>query len=451
MKVGIVGGGLMGMALAQRLAAQGHAVSVFEREPQLGGLASWHDFGQFVWDKFYHVILPTDVQLISFIQEIGLGSRLNWRETQTGFYVDQQFHSMNDNKDFLLFPPLSLWSKFRLACTLLYGSRINDWRQLEKVTVEDWLLKISGRATYEKMWKPLLLAKLGENYKRVSAVFIWSYIKRLFSARASSAKKEHMGYVSGGYRVVFERLQQLLRNSGGAVHTNTKVERISAEGGVGLWIKQNGQREYFDRVVCTSPVNVLQHLADRDLVHIDDSDKGVEYLGVICMVMVSKRPLSPYYVTNIADAEIPFTGVVGMSGVVSTDELNGYHLTYFPKYVLSTDPLLDADETELRDNFLAGVSKMYPDFAAENIVGVHINRATKVQPLQVLNYSQLVPKCVTQHEDFFVLNTSQFVNNTLNNNEVISRVNQFMDEYAAAFASAGSKEKSTSGAMRSVA
>ncbi len=68
------------------------------------------------------------------------------------------------------------------------------------MTVEEFLVRYSGRATFEKMWKPLLLAKLGENYRRVSAVFIWTYVKRLFSARDAAAQKEPLGYVSGGYR-----------------------------------------------------------------------------------------------------------------------------------------------------------------------------------------------------------------------------------------------------------
>ena len=69
--------------------------------------------------------------------------------------------------------------------------------------MEDWLLKLGGKSTYEKLWKPLLLSKLGENYKRISAVFIWAYIKRLFSARDSSLNKEQLGYVSGGYKTCF--------------------------------------------------------------------------------------------------------------------------------------------------------------------------------------------------------------------------------------------------------
>ena len=178
MKICIVGGGPMGLALAHRLCAKGHVVTIFEREKQLGGLATHHDYGPFFWDRFYHVILPSDTHLISFLKEIGLGDQIRWARTLTGFYVDQHFYSISNSWEFLRFPLVSLWGKFRLALTILRCSRIRSWQQLEKISVEDWLIKTCGRTTYEKMWKPLLLAKLGESYRRVSAVFIWTYITR---------------------------------------------------------------------------------------------------------------------------------------------------------------------------------------------------------------------------------------------------------------------------------
>jgi hypothetical protein len=56
-----------------------------------------------------------------------------------------------------------------------------------------------------------------------------------------------------------------------------------------------------------------------------------------------------------------------------------------------------------------------------------------VQPLQVLNYSQLVQQPKTLHGDFYVLNSAQFVNNTLNNNQVIRTVNEFFAAYEPQF------------------
>ena len=433
MKLGIVGGGLMGLALAQRLTQKGHKVSVFEADGQLGGLATHHDFDDFIWDRFYHVILPTDGSLINFIKDLGLKEKLRWKTTLTGFYIDKQFHSLSSSLEFLTFPPLSLWNKFRLALTIIYGSRINDWEKLESVPVEEWLLKVSGKGTYEKMWKPLLLAKLGENYKRVSAVFIWSYIKRLYMARDTSAQKESMGYVSGGYKTVFERLAEVITRGGGQINRQTSVKRITSTDENKIKIESSSGEEEFDKVIFTSPVNVLEKVASSDIIEVQNTGKDVEYSGVICMVLVTKEPLIPYYTLNIADAEIPFTGVIGMTSVVSTDEMAGYHVTYLPKYVHSDDPLMSAPDDEIKEMFYAGLEKMFPEFKPDQAISVHINRASKVQPLQVLNYSKLVPKVHQCHENFFVLNTSQFVNNTLNNNTVIKAVDDFVAEYQSEF------------------
>ena len=431
MNVGIIGGGLSGLALAQRLSARGHEVTVVERENQVGGLATWEDHGPFTFDRYYHVILPSDRYLLSFLRDIGLESEMRWATTLTGFYVDEQLHSMSNSMEFLRFRPLSLWSKFRLAMTILYCSRINDWKRLERVTVEDFLIRHSGRKTYEKMWKPLLLAKLGESYKRVSAVFIWTYIKRMFSARDSSASKEKMGHVYGGYKTVFDRLLDVLTERNSKVMLGQTVERISpASRGDGIDVMIGSSVQHFDKVIFTGPVNVLEKVADRSLVSVENSGHRVEYLGVLCMALITREPLTEYYILNIADERIPFTGIVGMGNLLETEEMAGCFLTYLPKYVLSTDEELRRPESELRAEFLAGVRRIYPNLMDEDIVSAKVHRAFKVQPLQVLNFSKQIPTSDTHHPDFFVHNTAQFVNNTLNNNEVIRAVDAFPDRHA---------------------
>jgi protoporphyrinogen oxidase len=430
-RIGIIGGGIMGLALAQRLSARGMRVTVFERDEQLGGLSTYHDYGLFVWDRFYHVILPYDVHLIQFLHEIGLGEELLWNPTRTGLYVDRRFYSLSNTMELLRFPLVGPIGKVRLALSVLLCLRIRDWKALEGITAEAWLTKLCGRRTYEKFWKPLLLAKLGEHYKRVSAVFIWTYITRIFSARDTAAQREHLGHVSGGYRTVISRLEEVIHSRGGEIRKETIVKAIRPRAEGGLWIDWDDRREPFDKVVCTSPVDVLRRLAGEELLLVTTPGRTVEYLGVVCLVLVTRRPITPYYVLNIADPRVPFTGVIGMSTVVSSEETAGFYLTYFPKYVLSDDPLLREPEEAIRKTFLHGVSLMYPDLRDEDIVAAHVNRAMKVQPLQVLGYSSMVPQVTTRHEDFYVLNSSQFVNATLNNNEVIRAVNDFLTTHGA--------------------
>jgi protoporphyrinogen oxidase len=449
MRVGVVGGGMMGLVLAYRLARKGHSVTVFERDRQLGGLATYHDYGAFVWDRFYHVILPSDIHLISLLSDLGLGGKLRWSGTLTGFYVDGRVFSISTSLDFLKFPLVSLVGKVRLALTMLYCACLSDWKRLDRIPVDTWLIRMCGRATYSKLWQPLLLAKLGEHYRRVSAVFIWSYIKRLFGARHSTAQRESMACVSGGYRTVLTRLDEAIAAAGGVARTSVTVRKIgTTPDRRGVWVDHDGGpsttlgagpstalaagREHFDKVIFTSPLDVLARVAGADLVSLDGGGR-VEYLGVVCGVLVTQRPIMPFYVLNIAEPRVPFTGIIGMSNVVPLEETAGRYVTFLPKYVISGDPLLRASDEQVRASFLDGLRFMFPDRDWSDIEALHVNRAFKVQPLQVLGYSTLVPAVATRHPDFYVLNTSQFVNCTLNNNEVVRAVDDFVREHAAGF------------------
>jgi len=433
------------MALAHKLSSDGYKVTIIEHSARPGGLATWHDFGGFNWDKFYHVILPSDRNLIGLLNELNMGDDLQWKRTYTGFYVDDKLHSISSNVEFLKFPLLSFFSKIRLGFTMLYASRINSWKRLETVSCEQWLRRISGNENVNKLWKPLLLAKLGPSYERVSAVFIWSYIKRMFSARDKSASAEHLGHVKGGYQSIFSALQNSIESSDGEIKIKEAVVSVQPGDDGGIELKTDQQSYQFDHVICTSPVNVLKQIVSPQMIKFgtganntgDESNSDataqtneVEYLGVVCVVVVSKKPLTHYYVVNIADEEIPFTGVIGMSNVVSPENTDGHHLTYLPRYMLSTDKEMQESDAYFEERFLNGLTKMFPEFNTDDIVSIHINRALKVQPLQVLNYSQHVPSAQTHHERLHVLNTSQFVNATLNNNEVIGAVNMFFKNFS---------------------
>ena len=416
----------MGMTLAHKLSADGYRVTVIEHADRTGGLTTWHDFDGVTWDRFYHVILPSDQHLIGLLDELDMKGDLQWRRTYTGFYVDEKLHSISNNVEFLKFPLLSMVSKLRLGFTMLYASRINNWKPLEKISCEQWLHKVSGDENVQKLWKPLLLAKLGPSYKRVSAVFIWSYIKRMFSARDKSASAEHLGHVKGGYQSIMARMEAVICDNGGTVLTNNAVKAISAEDN-GLLVQCAAGDITFDHVVCTSPVNVLKQIVPPAMLSVEtvEAEPGVEYLGVVCVVLVTRKPLTRFYVVNIADETIPFTGVIGMSNVVDVENTQGYNLTYLPRYLLSTDEEITRPDEYFKEAFVKGIKRMFPDFDESDIVGVHVNRAIKVQPLQVLGYSKLVPDVQTKDPRLHVLNTSQFVNATLNNNEVVGAVNRF--------------------------
>ncbi|MBL8666704.1 MAG: NAD(P)-binding protein, partial [Rhodospirillales bacterium] len=166
---GVIGGGMLGLTLAHRLAQDGHEVTVLEGAPELGGLASAWQVGDVTWDRFYHVVMLSDRWLRGILGELGLDDGIDWKVTRAGFFTGNGLYQLNNAIDYLRFPALGLIDKFRLGLTILYMARIEDGRRLEAVPLEAWLTRLSGRRVFEHLWRPLLAAKLGENYKKASA------------------------------------------------------------------------------------------------------------------------------------------------------------------------------------------------------------------------------------------------------------------------------------------
>jgi protoporphyrinogen oxidase len=418
--VGVLGGGIAGLTAAFYLLRAGARVKVIEANAQLGGLSTYFNFGSFHWDKFYHCILTTDKPLLQLIDDLGLSEQLRWTATRVGFFTNNALHSMSSTWDFVRFPALSLWEKFRLGLGILYASRIKEGRQLEEIPVSQWLIRIFGKGNYEKMWGPLLKCKLGACREEASAAFIWATIFRLYSTREKNAsQKEKMGYVRGGYRTVFQRIIREIERMGGSIETGVAVQEVRSVGGGRLTVRTAHGQEQFDAVVSTVPSKVLAKIApDLSKAYREKLDR-VKYLGVVCVVLVMKRRLTPFYCTNLTEADLPFTGLIEMTNLISHEETQGRHLFYVPKYTAPGDPLFEASDAEVWDLFAPQLRRIFPDLQEQEIEKRFVFRERLVQPVPVLRYSSIVPEMKTNVPGLLVANTTQIVNSTLNNNEMV--------------------------------
>ncbi len=429
----IVGGGMLGLTLAHRLAQAGKQVTLYESAPQFGGLASAWQLGDITWDRHYHVTLLSDTHLRSLLNEIGLEKEMQWVETRTGFYTDDKLYSMSNSVEFLKFPPLNLLDKFRLGATIFYASKIQDWKKLESIPVADWLRKLSGKRTFEKIWLPLLRAKLGENYQQTSAAFIWTTIARMYAARRTGLKKEMFGYVPGGYARVLARLAESLAQAGVTLKLNSAVSNATptSNGAIKLEFADGSKAEY-DQVVFTVPGNVAAHVCSA-LTEIEKQKLNhVQYQGIICASVLLKQPLAGFYVTNITADWVPFTAVIEMSALVDPKELGGLSLVYLPKYFAAGDPILNLSNEAIEARFITALIRMYPHLKRDDVLAFKISRVRNVFPLPTLNYSDHVPAMETSIPGVFIVNSSHILNGTLNVNEGIKLAEQVMPKLLAA-------------------
>ncbi len=435
----VVGGGMLGLTTALRLSQCGHEVTLLEAAPELGGLAAAWQIGDLTWDKHYHVTLLSDQYTRGVLRDLGLEAEMSWVETRTGFYSNGRLVSMSNALEYLRLPGLTLVDKARLAFTILYGARVQDWRRLEQTPVEDWLTQLSGRGTFEKLWLPLLRAKLGESYRESSAAFIWATIQRLYAARRTGLKKEMFGYVPGGYARILETFERVLRERGVRVELGAPVRSIETKGsgdaptfevayalgGSGADGSPRGIDGELGSVACDRVVvtltprraaEICPGLADEERKQLG----AIRYQGVLCASLVLSKPLADYYLTYLTDDDLPFTAVVEMSAFVDRSEFGGRSLVYLPKYTTPDDPLFTQSDDEIRERFAGTLERMYPHFDRGDIEAFGVSRVAEVFPVPVLGYSRRLPRPSTSVPGLHVVSSAHIVNGTLNVNDTVS-------------------------------
>ena len=424
--VAVIGADMTGISAALELARHpGVEVTLFEERDHIGGLSDAFSWEEVTWDRFYHVVLSTDSVLIDFLRELGLASELSFAETRSGFFGEGRLASLSSTGDFVRFPFLTLWQKFRLATGILYSAALKDPSRLDRIFVRQWLTSVFGRRVYERIWDPLLRSKLGSAREETSAAFIWATIRRLYGARNGEQKKEQMGHVRGGYKRILERAEELLRERGVEIRTDRRVDSVrTANSHVELTFAEgdpSGSAEDFDKALLTIPSPELMHLLKptRDEPYFEQY-RNVSYLGVVCLLLVVRRSLSPYYVINLLDKELPFTGVIEATNVVDPGELEGNHLVYLPKYAASDDLIFGLSDHEICTSFIGGLKQMFPDLEESDIRHRRVFRELYVQPLQEIGALARRKDHRTSRKGVYVANSAMMKNTTLNNNAAIT-------------------------------
>ncbi len=418
-RIAVIGGGVMGITAALRLAQRGHAVTLYEAAEQLGGLAdAWSLQDGLTWDRHYHVTLLSDSYTRGLFREVNLDDAVRWVNTRTGFFDGQTLAPLTTSIDYLRLPSLRMIDKVRIAMTIRRAAALHDSLPLEQQTVEHWLRRQSGDHAFETLWRPLLRAKLGEQYHETSAAFIWATIQRLYAARRSGLKRDMFGYVPGGYAEVLCALTQKLRTLGVTLRMGKPVDVITDHAPLHS-VTHGGSTDVFDQIVVTTTPRVAAQLCGALRQNELEKLRAVRYQGIVCASVVLDRPLSPYYLTYLTDQSLPFTAVVDMTAFINADQLGGRGLVYLPRYVPGSDPLFIQDDDTIRASFLCGLRRVYPSFDEHKVQAFKVSRVKEVFPVPTLHYSRSVLPHRTSVPGLWLVNASQIVNGTLNVNDSV--------------------------------
>lgn len=428
---GVVGGGMLGAVAALRLRAAGADVVLYEAAPALGGLTSAWSLptpdGPVVWDRFYHVVLGADRRLLALLADLD-GCVVEWGVSRAACYTGGRALPASSAAELVGLPFLGPVAKLRIGLTVVRALLSRSGRRLDTVTAARWLRRWSGRQATERLWLPLLRAKLGRSAERASAVFIWSTLRRLVLARFEGRSADRFGHVRGGYATVLAALADRLRADGVEIRPGTAVEAVRIEGD-GPVVLADGTAHVHDRVLVTAAgplaARLCPQLTEAERHRLTD----VEYLGVICPSVLLRRPVTGAYITYVTDPQ-PFTAVIEMTALVPPAELAGRHLVYLPRYTAPDDPAFAVSDEEIRADFLPAFLAMYR-VAADDVLAFSVARARYVMPVPTPGYAQRAPAVATSVPGLFTLGSAQVTVGTLNVEQTLELLDDHWSELTA--------------------
>jgi protoporphyrinogen oxidase len=423
-RIAVIGAGVTGLVAALRLGQQGHDVTVYERWPGLGGQAATLDVGSgHLLERYYHHWFTSDTHVLALCEELGLTDLVEWHSSRMAVFVDGRSRPFTTPLDLLRFGSLSLRDRLRMGVAVLRLQRSKaPVTAYEHETAKDWITREMGQGPWDKVWGPLLRGKFGSRAGDISMAWMWGKLVTRRKLEGKAATGEKLGYPSTSFEPLFTALEKAITELGGRVLLDTPVARVEEglrvrTGAPGSFRRgtdptsfavEDEAGETYDAIIATVPSDVFTGLAgpllDREYqARLDQT----EYHAAVCLLLELDRPFSDFYWTNIADASLPFVGIVEHTNLVSPDRYDGRRFVYVANYVEQDSPLLALDAHALLAAYLDGLRKVNPAFDPSWVLASwrHVEHAG--QPVVTVGYQDRIPSFDTGVPGLLLANTTQ--------------------------------------------
>ena len=134
---------------------------------------------------------------------------------------------------------------------------------------------------------------------------------------------------------------------------------------------------------------------------------GLTYEAAAVALLQLDRKLSDIYWLNIADPEMPFTGVIEHTNFMPAEDYDGKHYVYLSKYMEPEHPYFTMDPDDLIKEYVPYLKRINPDFDPAWITDSWVFRERAAQPIVTLNYRDKLPDHRTPLKHLYLANTSQ--------------------------------------------
>ncbi len=402
-KVAVLGAGPMGLAVAYQLSKDGHLPVVFEADDRIGGMAALFDFDGLKIERFYHFHCASDIALFDVLKELGLESKLHWRETKMAYYHQGKIHPWGNPIALLQFPALSLLEKIRYGMHVYVSTKRNDWEKLDKLESTRWIKGWIGEKTFDTLWRKLFELKFYHHAETLSAAWTWSRIRRVGRSRYNIFQ-EKLGYIDGGSDTVMHAMRDYITKRNGTFHLSRPIEKVIIENKTVKGVQTRYGFESFDKVISTIPLPYLPKILADLPENILAAYRSIDNIAIVCVIAKLRKRLTPYFWMNINDPNIDIPGLVEYTNLrqLETD------LVYVPYYMPAEHPKFQRPDQYFLNEVKSYLQKINPLLADEDFLGMHASRYQYAQPICTPGFLERLPPIQLPVKGLWAADTSHY-------------------------------------------
>jgi protoporphyrinogen oxidase len=402
MKIAIIGAGFTGLSAAYHLVKQGHDVTVFEKDPQPGGLAIGYKEKEWKWtlEAFYHHWFTNDKAVLDLAKELNFPILI--RRPKTSHLIDGKIYQLDSPLTLLTFKKLSVPERLQMAFSLA-PLRFNPfWKPLEHFTATSYLKKTIGEKAYKIFWEPLLVGKFGKYADTISLAWFWARIAK---------RSTNLAYPEGGFLTFAKHIAKTIEEKDGKINYNTEITTLTSKGKPQITYKTKNSKsknETFDKLIVTLPSFAFLRLAPQLPESYKQSLMQLKGLGAIVVVMRLKESFlkDKTYWLSVCDTKAPLLAIVEHTNFMDSSNYNNEHLVYLGHYLPQDHPYFKMDEKELLKEFDPFLKTINPDYK-KTIIGLKKFSVPFAQPIIPVNYSGMIPPFETPLENVYLANMQQ--------------------------------------------
>jgi protoporphyrinogen oxidase len=339
--------------------------------------------------------------MMGLIQELGLMDKVIFPRPLTVMYHNEKFYPFDSILNALRFPGLGFGlNKIRFGFVGLFLRLTNNWRALEKVTADSWMMKWAGKQVYEQMWKPLLVGKFGPFYKDVNMAWMWARIK---------ARTTRLGTFEGGFQKFADLFAEKLRGMGVEIRLGVRVDSMEREQAK-IVVRSEGRSESFDKVLVTTSPNLMAKMCPSLPENYLKGLLELKSMGAVVMVVSLKQQLSSdgYYWFNLPkEAGFPMLALVEHTNFVSSEHFGGDRIVYAGDYLELGHEYFSLSDEQLLERFMPAFKRINPAFGKDWVKKVWVNKTNYAQPVPLVNHSKNIPAIQTPIEGIYFASMSQ--------------------------------------------